>query len=152
MESYHHGNDVSGTPETEAGPSSTEQCSNEQCANSLDDAVGKLLQGSLSSRRRRPTIRRLPLSEFYRFFLSPILLVTPISPRLFFPARRSNVVGWKDKRRIPTYLFAYISHGTQITRDIKWIKSMQRETQRDSSFFFFFSLPIVWRTNIRASP
>ncbi|XP_006624174.1 transcription factor Sox-8-like [Apis dorsata] len=45
MESYHHGNDVSGTPETEAGPSSTEQCSNEQCANSLDDAVGKLLQG-----------------------------------------------------------------------------------------------------------
>lgn len=49
MESYHHGNDVSGTAETEAGPSSTEQCSNEQCANSLDDAVGKLLQGSLSS-------------------------------------------------------------------------------------------------------
>lgn len=37
----------SAATETEAGPSSSEQCSNEQCTSSLDDAVGKLLQGSL---------------------------------------------------------------------------------------------------------
>ena len=47
MEAHQDSGLSSAATETEAGPSSSEQCSNEQCTSSLDDAVGKLLQGSL---------------------------------------------------------------------------------------------------------
>lgn len=87
MESYHHGNDVSGTAETEAGPSSAEQCSNEQCANSLDDAVGKLLQGSLSSSNDSTT--SFIFRDFYREILSLLpIFPPPISPPLIFPCSK----------------------------------------------------------------
>ncbi|KAK9297720.1 hypothetical protein QLX08_008646 [Tetragonisca angustula] len=45
MEAHQDSGLSSAATETEAGPSSSEQCSNEQCTSSLDDAVGKLLQG-----------------------------------------------------------------------------------------------------------
>ncbi|XP_003492594.1 transcription factor SOX-10-like [Bombus vosnesenskii] len=45
MEAHQGGGLSSAATETEAGPSSSERCGNEQCTSTLDDAVGKLLQG-----------------------------------------------------------------------------------------------------------